>query len=246
MGASVIEDYSFSSLKIFFLPLSWRGAKRKVGGEWRKGLYVHQGLVQNPVFSFFLPWLLSKFLNTNGRFCPRLRLWLPTALVVTLSSLTSTSNPSIDSVEFSTLYNNQQYSALRNAAASLAFKEENTVAGRLYAGEEASRLLIRVNVQLFRCIIKHHATKAYFRVKVHLHRFLKSAWGEEEWSKSRPYHFTQEGKLPPFSYRVGWVDRRGGLGPLEKRKISWPYPESNCSSSLVEAVHLLHEHKIGH
>jgi hypothetical protein len=176
------------------LPLSWRGAKRKVGGEWRKGMYVHQGLDQKPIFSLFLPWLLSKILNTSGRFCPRLRLWPPPALLVTLSSLTSTSYPPIDSVEFSTLYNNQQYSALYNAAVSLAFKEGNTVAWRSYTAEEASRLPIRVNVEIFRYVIKHHATKAHFRVKVQLRSFLKSGWDEEEWSTLRLCHFIQEGK----------------------------------------------------
>ena len=135
---------------------------------------VHQGLVQKPMFSLFLPCCLANFSTPMDDFAPGYGC-LPPVLVVTLPSLTSTSYPSIDSIEFSTLYNNQQYSALCNAATSLAFKEGNNIAWRLYAGEETSRLLIRVNVKLFRCIIKHHATKAYFRVKVHLHRFLKSA-----------------------------------------------------------------------
>jgi hypothetical protein len=81
----------------------------------------------------------------------------------------------LGSVEFSTFYNNQQYSAICNAAASLAFKEGNTAVWRSHTGAEASRLLIRVNVKLFRCIIKRHTTKAFFRVNVQLHAFLQPA-----------------------------------------------------------------------
>ena len=102
-----IEDYSFSYLKIVFLggPLSWGGAKRKVGGEWRKGvIYIKDWFKNQSSRSFYLDCLATFsthiICDTSGRFCPKLRLWLPPALLVTLSSLTSTSYPPIDSVEF--------------------------------------------------------------------------------------------------------------------------------------------------
>jgi hypothetical protein len=197
-----------------------------------------------PIFSLFLHWLLSKLLNTNGQFCPKLRLWLPLppALVVTLTSLSSTSYLPIDNVELSTLYNNQQYSTLCTVAASFAFKEGNTVAWRSHTGEEASRLLIRVNVKLSWCVIKHHATKANFRVKVQIPR-VSIRWRRLVNVASLPLHPGR--KITSSSHRVeGWVHRREGLVALENRKVSWPCPESNWGSSLVGTVHLLNEHRI--
>jgi hypothetical protein len=53
--------------------------------------------------------------------------------------------------------------------------------------------------------------KAYGGVDVQTHAFLTSALVGDEWSATRPGHFTSG-----TQWIGGWVDPRAGLGDLEK------------------------------
>jgi hypothetical protein len=74
--------------------------------------------------------------------------------------------------------------------------------------------------------------KAYGGSDVQIHIFLTSTLVGGECSASRPGRFTP-GKEALCSHFIGhWVDLRAGLDVMKKIKISWPYLESNLSSSI--------------
>jgi hypothetical protein len=61
--------------------------------------------------------------------------------------------------------------------------------------------------------------KAYGGVDVQNHIFLTSALAGDEWSASRPGHFTPWERAPGTHCIGGWVDPRVGLDDVEKRKF---------------------------
>jgi hypothetical protein len=61
--------------------------------------------------------------------------------------------------------------------------------------------------------------KAYGGMDVYIHIFLTSALAGCEWSALRPGRFTPGEIAPGTQWIVGWVDPRGGLDDLEKRKF---------------------------
>jgi hypothetical protein len=79
-------------------------------------------------------------------------------------------------------------------------------------------------LKLSLCLTKHHAVKTYVGMEVWLHPFLTSALDGDEWSASRPRHFTC-GERAPGAYRIGgWVGPRASLDAEAKRKKSVPLP----------------------
>jgi hypothetical protein len=64
--------------------------------------------------------------------------------------------------------------------------------------------------------------KAYGGVDVWIHVFLTSALVGGEWTTSRPGRFTPGERAPSTHWIGGWVDLRGGLNYLEKRKFLTP------------------------
>jgi hypothetical protein len=66
--------------------------------------------------------------------------------------------------------------------------------------------------------------------------FLSSALDEEEEAVSRPGRFTTGVTVPVTYYTGGWVDHRGSLDAVEKRKISNPCSESNPDSSVIQRL----------
>jgi hypothetical protein len=61
--------------------------------------------------------------------------------------------------------------------------------------------------------------KTYGEVDVQIHICLTSALVGDEWSASRPGCFTPGERATGNHYIRGWVDPRGGLDDLEKRKF---------------------------
>jgi hypothetical protein len=61
--------------------------------------------------------------------------------------------------------------------------------------------------------------KAYEGVDVQIHVFLTSVLVGDEWSASRPCHFTPGGRAPGTHWIGGWVNPRTSLDDLEKKKF---------------------------
>jgi hypothetical protein len=61
--------------------------------------------------------------------------------------------------------------------------------------------------------------KAYGGVDVYIHIFFTSVLGGDEWSASRPCRFTPSERARGTHKIGGWVDPRGGLNDVEKRKF---------------------------
>jgi hypothetical protein len=80
------------------------------------------------------------------------------------------------------------------------------------------------------CSIKHYAMESYRGVDVYINVFLTSALDGGEWSASRPCRIT------PCTHWIGGRGPRTGVDDKEKRKISWPYRESNQNSSALHPV----------
>jgi hypothetical protein len=95
---------------------------------------------------------------------------------------------------------------------------------------------VKVKVKLSLFLIKHHATKTYGEVEVHLQVFLTSALDGGEWSASRPGRFTTRENVPSIHWTGGWVYSIVGLDAVAKRKI--PAPAEN-QTSVVQPVALL-------
>jgi hypothetical protein len=66
--------------------------------------------------------------------------------------------------------------------------------------------------------------KAYWGMEVYLHSFLTLALDGDEWSASRPCRFTPGVGAPGTHWIGGWVDPRGGLDAVAKRKKSHQCP----------------------
>jgi hypothetical protein len=49
--------------------------------------------------------------------------------------------------------------------------------------------------------------------------FLTSALAGDQWSVSRPGHFTPRERAPSTQWIGGWVDPRADLDDMEKRKF---------------------------
>jgi hypothetical protein len=61
--------------------------------------------------------------------------------------------------------------------------------------------------------------KTYAQVDVKIHVFLTWALVGDEWSASRPVHFTSRERAPGTHCIGGWVGPRTGLEDMEKRKF---------------------------
>jgi hypothetical protein len=59
----------------------------------------------------------------------------------------------------------------------------------------------------------------YYGVEVQRHTFLASALGRDEWSASRPVHFTSRERAPGMQWIGRWVGPRAGLDAVVNRKI---------------------------
>jgi hypothetical protein len=68
-------------------------------------------------------------------------------------------------------------------------------------------------------LIKHYALWAYWGMDVYIHVFLTSALAGGEWSVSSPSRFNPGEKATGIHWIGGWVERRGGLDDVEKRKF---------------------------
>jgi hypothetical protein len=64
--------------------------------------------------------------------------------------------------------------------------------------------------------------KAYCGVEVQHHTFMASALDGDEWSASRPSHFTPREREPGTHWIGGWVSTRAGPDPVMNRKIPSP------------------------
>jgi hypothetical protein len=58
---------------------------------------------------------------------------------------------------------------------------------------------------------------------------------ENEWSASRPNHFTLGERVPGTQWIVGWMRFRGPLKVLENAEVPRPCRVSNCKSSVVRS-----------
>jgi hypothetical protein len=61
--------------------------------------------------------------------------------------------------------------------------------------------------------------KAYGGVEVQIHIFLTLALASDEWSASRPGHFSPGERASGTYWIGGWVNTRVGLDDVEKRKF---------------------------
>jgi hypothetical protein len=61
--------------------------------------------------------------------------------------------------------------------------------------------------------------KAYGGVDVQIHIFLTSALARGEWLVSHPWRFNPGERAPGTHWIGGWVDHRGDLDDMEKRKF---------------------------
>jgi hypothetical protein len=74
----------------------------------------------------------------------------------------------------------------------------------LFCGE-----LVYNYVKLFLCLIRHHNLKKYGRMKLWLHIFWTSVWGEGEWSVARPDGIDMgERAAGAHWYETGWVSEK--------------------------------------
>jgi hypothetical protein len=66
------------------------------------------------------------------------------------------------------------------------------------------------------------------RMELYLHStYVIIVWCLSEWSASCPSHFTLGEGVPSTQWIGDWVSPRASLDPVEYRKISCPYRESN-------------------
>jgi hypothetical protein len=81
-------------------------------------------------------------------------------------------------------------------------------------------------------VTKHHAMKAYWRVKYSSTHPLTSALDGGEWSASRPGRFTPKERVPGTHWTGGRVGPRAVLDAVVKRKIPSPRRESKLEPRL--------------
>jgi hypothetical protein len=85
-------------------------------------------------------------------------------------------------------------------------------------------------------LTEHHTMKAYGGVKVQLHTFFDLALDGDEWSASRPGHFTLRERALGTHWIGGCVSPRAVLDAVLKRKIPSPLRESNPRTPIVQPV----------
>jgi len=70
-------------------------------------------------------------------------------------------------------------------------------------------------------LTKHHAMKMHGGEEVYIRALLTSVLGEaRKWSASRPGHFISGERSPCTQQIWGWVDHRGDVDVVAKRKNS--------------------------
>jgi hypothetical protein len=69
--------------------------------------------------------------------------------------------------------------------------------------------------------------------------FLTSTLDGDEWSASRPSHFTLREIAPGTHWMEGWVSSRAGFHVMEKRKIPFLCRESKLDSSVAQPVAMI-------
>jgi hypothetical protein len=90
--------------------------------------------------------------------------------------------------------------------------------------------MVKVNVKLSLCLVKHNATKTYWGSGGIAPRILTSALEGGEWSASRRGRFTPRKRAPGTHWIGGWVDT------LVKRKIPSPCRQSNLRTPIVQSA----------
>jgi hypothetical protein len=83
-------------------------------------------------------------------------------------------------------------------------------------------------------LTKHHAMKAYWGYS--FTHSLTSALDGDEWSASRPGHFTPREIAPGTHWIGGCVGPRAVLDAVVKRKIPSPRRESKPRTAIVQPV----------
>jgi len=68
-GGGECPQHLFCLRIVFFLLLSWRGANKKLGWEWARGVNVYKGLLQTNL-PLLQTWQFRNVPNIHGRFCP--------------------------------------------------------------------------------------------------------------------------------------------------------------------------------
>jgi hypothetical protein len=76
--------------------------------------------------------------------------------------------------------------------------------------------LVQIKIKLSLYFVKHYILKTYKTAEVNFYAFLILAPDGDEWSASRPGHFTPKDWVPDIHRIGGWVCAWAGLDAVEK------------------------------